>query len=385
MKNDYTDYIQHAFGHRYVAKVKTANGNRYFYTQEEYDAYRNGEGLYGAFKRYDDKQAAFQKSFGDALTRYRTNKKNTQKREFINGRQAGIHQTPTRGAMGAAYTVKNKLSSLGSSAKKAMTNTAAAIGSTKVTRSSKGPQAPASVYGAHKVNNAKNAVKNAATTLRDKTLGAPDSNSRYRVTMRKAKNAVKDAGKALDRTFGHGEKNNRMNVIERSAMKARGKIANLEYNVSKKVKSLLGKGKGVSPELAAKMTNSVNKARQDVASSGASAEEIKMMNDKLDKILSEINANKAAKQSTSHPAYNQGYVPKSSNLPTSRPAYNQGYVPKVPTIISNPSALPQKMREREFLERAAKNEKNMTSSQKELQKQFTHLMTTLSRNKKKKK
>ena len=110
MRNDYNDYIAHK-DHKYFAKTKANGKTRYFYTKAEYNA-------------------------------------------FINGRQAGIHQKPTRGLAGAAYTAKKKV-----------TGALASIGSKKVTNAKNGPQAPASVFATHKVNNAKNAVSSAKMSL----------------------------------------------------------------------------------------------------------------------------------------------------------------------------------------------------------------------------
>jgi len=110
MRNDYTDYIAHG-DHKYFAKAKVNGKNRYFYSKAEYNA-------------------------------------------FLNGKQAGIHQKPTRGLAGAAYTVKKKV-----------TGAIASIGSKKVTNAKNGPQAPASVYATHKANNTKNATSSAKTSI----------------------------------------------------------------------------------------------------------------------------------------------------------------------------------------------------------------------------
>ena len=407
MRNDYTDYIQHAFGHKYVAKVKTASGTKYFYTQEEYDAYRNGDmkvvkraGLLPNDKNRPllttTKNTYITSKMGPA-TSYKNIETTTQGKlaktanSLRSGTIAGIHQKPSRGLDGAAYSVKKKATNavnkvrgtIGSATKRA----AATVGSTPVTSKKNGPQAPASVYGKHKANNAKNAVKNAAISVRDKTIGAPDSNSNYRVAMRKIKNTAGKVGKEFNKTFGHNEKHNNMNRVEKAVMNAQNKISTLEYKVSKKIDSLIGKNKKVSPELAAKMKGSVDEARREIVNSGADSETIKMMNNKLDKILKEIEANKTVKNTGSHPAYNQGVVSYKDYKPAqgSRPTNNQGYVPKTSALISNPSSLPQRMREAAYLDRKARNEQNMTASQKDLQKQFNNLMTVLDRNKKKKK
>lgn len=416
MRNDYTDYIQHAFGHKYVAKVKTASGNKYFYTQDEYNAFLHGRtagihqtptrgvagAAYSVKKKATDavtnlrNKAALNKHVMDNkidVAKYKAGKAGNKVRgtvgsatnTFINGRTAGIHQTPTRGAAGAAYTVKR---SVGNAAK----SVAATVGSTPVTSKKNGPQAPASVYASHKKNQASLRGKNAIDKInsaKNKVLGEPDSNSNYRVAMRKLKNTAGKVGEEFNKTFGHNEKHNNMNRVEKAVMNAQNKISTLEYKVSKKIDSLIGKNKKVSPELAAKMKGSVDEARREVVNSGADSETIKMMNDKLDKldkILKEIEANKTVKNTGSHPAYNQGVVSYKDYKPTqgSRPTNNQGYVPKTSALISNPSSLPQRMREQAFLDRKARNEKNMTASQKDLQKQFTNLMTTLSRKKKKK-
>ena len=222
--------------------------------------------------------------------------------------------------------------------------------STKVTNAKNGPQAPASVYGKHKVNNAKNAVKNAAISVRDKTIGAPDSNSAYRVGMRKAKNFAGKAADEVRKTFVGDH--NHMSRISKAKMNVENKISSLEYNASKKIKGLLAKGKSISPALAEKMSNSVQKLKSKVHQSGASSEEIKMMNDKLDRIMKQIEQNqeKPLKNTGSHPAYNQGVVTYGEYKPShgshytnnqgiagvrgnramqgSRPTDNQGYVSK---------------------------------------------------------
>lgn len=414
MRNDYTDYIQHAFGHRYVAKVKTASGTKYFYSQDEYNAFLHGRtagihqtptrGVAGAAYSIKKKatdavtnlrnKAALNKHVIDNkidVAKYKAGKTANKVRgtvgsatnTFINGRTAGIHQTPTRGAAGAAYSAKR---SIGNAAKKV----ASTVGSTPVTSKKNGPQVPASVMASHKANQASLRGKNALAKInsaKNKVLGEPDSNSNYRVAMRKIKNTAGKVGEEFNKTFGHNEKHNNMNRVEKAVMNAQNKISSLEYKVSKKIGSLIGKNKKVSPELAAKMKESVDEARHEVVNSGADSETIKMMNDKLDKILKEIESNKTVKNTGSHPAYNQGVVSYPEYKPTqgSRPTNNQGYVPKTSTLISNPSSLPQKMREQAYLDRKARNEKNMTASQKDLQKQFNNLMTVLDRNKKKKK
>ena len=78
MRNDYTDYIAHG-DHKYFAKAKVNGKNRYFYSKAEYNA-------------------------------------------FLNGKHAGIHQKPTRGAAGAAYTVKKKASGALNSIKEGASN-----------------------------------------------------------------------------------------------------------------------------------------------------------------------------------------------------------------------------------------------------------------------
>jgi hypothetical protein len=320
MRNDYTDYIQHGF-HKYVAKVKTASGNKYFYTQDEYNAYLRGgrqPGIHQTPTRGLDGAAYTVKSKVNNVLSSAKSSLNKTKNTAINGRMPGIHQTPTRGLSGAAYTAKNKVG-------KAVKSAGATIGSTKVTSAKNGPQAPASIYGKHKVNNATNRVKNAAVSIRDKTIGAPDSNSAYRVVTRKAKRMVGDAGRALDRTFGHGEKNNRMNAPERAISKAKDKINSLHYKVTKKIDNLKG---DVSENLAAKMSKSVQKLRNSIRGSGASSEEIKMMNDKLDKIMAQIEESKKEpmRNTGSHPAYNQGVVTYKDYTPSrgSKPSNNQG-------------------------------------------------------------
>ena len=401
MRNDYTDYIAHSNFHKYVAKVKTASGNKYFYTQDEYNSYLRGgrtsapsgparffptsqdapvktkngkrykkvEGAVNGVKSIlssarDAKNKAANRAVNGRMagihqtpTRglsgaaYTVKNKaaaaastvrgtvGSAKNRAINGRMAGIHQTPTRGLSGAAYTAKRGITAAGDAAKKKMVGAAATVGSTKVTNAKNGPQAPASVYGKHKVNNAKNAVKNAAISVRDKTIGAPDSNSAYRVGMRKAKNFAGKAADEVRKTFVGDH--NHMSRISKAKMNVENKISSLEYNASKKIKGLLAKGKSISPALAEKMSNSVQKLKSKVHQSGASSEEIKMMNDKLDRIMKQIEQNqeKPLKNTGSHPAYNQDGSHYTNNqgiagvrgnraMQGSRPTDNQGYVSK---------------------------------------------------------
>ena len=121
MRNDYTDYIAHK-DHKYFAKAKVNGKTRYFYTKAEYNA-------------------------------------------FMNGRPAGIHQKPSRGLAGAAYSAKRGITAAGDVAKKKVTGVLASIGAKKVTNAKNGPQAPASVYATHKANNAKNAASSAKTSF----------------------------------------------------------------------------------------------------------------------------------------------------------------------------------------------------------------------------
>lgn len=381
MRNDYTDYIAHGNFHKYVAKAKTASGNKYFYTQDEYNAYLRGGRSPLITNNYTHKgtvtstvngRKSAPSEFSYTTVKAKNGKKfkkvegaingmksklsaakasaNKTAREAINGRTAGIHQTPTRGLSGTAYSAKRGITAAGEAAKKKMVGASATVGSKKVTNAKNGPQAPASVYGKHKVNNAKNAVKNAAISVRDKTIGAPDSNSAYRVGMRKAKNL---AGKVADETRKTfvGD-HNHMSRISKAKVNVENKISSLEYNATKKIKGLLSKGKGISPALAEKMSNSVQKLKSKVHQSGASSEEIKMMNDKLDRIMKQIEQNqeKPLKNTGSHPTYNQGVVSYGEYKPShgsrytnnqgiagtrgnkamqgSRPTDNQGYVSK---------------------------------------------------------
>lgn len=354
MRNDYTDYIAHGNFHKYVAKVKTAVGNKYFYTQDEYNAFLRGakskvsnavnsavngrpagihqkptRGLAGAAYTAKNKAASAAKAVrgtvGSATNR------------AINGRPAGIHQTPTRGAAGAAYTAKRGITAAGEAAKKKMVGAAATVGSTKVTNAKNGPQAPASVYAGHKKNQAKMRYNAAA----GKVKGAVNS------AVNSAKGAASNAKNAIN--------NATTKVKNRVAFEKHvfgNKINALEYKVSKKVDGLLAKNKKISSELANKMKTSVTKLRSKIAGSGGTSEEIKMMNDKLDRIMKQIEQNqeKPLKNTGSHPAYNQGVVTYGEYKPShgsrytnnqgiagvrgnramqgSRPTDNQGYVSK---------------------------------------------------------
>ena len=309
MRNDYTDYIAHGNFHKYVAKVKTAVGNKYFYTQDEYNAF-----LRGGKAKAAAAVSAVKSTVGSAKNR------------AINGRPAGIHQTPTRGLAGAAYTAKRGITAAGDAAKKKMVGAAATVGSTKVTNAKNGPQAPASVYASHKKNQA---------------------SLRYNAAADKVKGAVSSAKKSIN--------NATTKVKNRVALEKHvlgNKINALEFKVGKKVDGLLAKNKKISAELASKMKKSVAKLRTKMAGSGGTSEEIKMMNDKLDRIMKQIEQNqeKPLKNTGSHPAYNQGVVTYGEYKPShgshytnnqgiagvrgnramqgSRPTDNQGYVSK---------------------------------------------------------
>lgn len=140
MRNDYTDYIKHGLfskKHKYVAKVKYGPGAtaaRYFYNNDDYQAYlknKNAKVTVNApasvMASHKINQARLRaKNVGSTLSKTVANvgeklssltstvksKTGSAKNEFINGRQAGIHQTPSRGAAGAAYTAKNKATEL---------------------------------------------------------------------------------------------------------------------------------------------------------------------------------------------------------------------------------------------------------------------------------
>jgi len=350
MRNDYTDYIAHGNFHKYVAKVKTAVGNKYFYTQDEYNAFLRGgkakvssavntamngrqagihqtptRGVNGATYSVKKKVSGTINGAKSKLSAAR-DAKNKTTRELVNGRPAGIHQTPTRGLSGAAYTAKRGITATTAAAKNKMVGAAATVGSTKVTNAKNGPQAPASVYANHKKNQA---------------------NMRYDAAANKVKGAVNNAKTAIN--------NATTKVKNRVAFEKHvfgNKINALEYKVGKKVDGLLAKNKKISSELASKMKNSVEKLRSKVAGSGGTSEEIKMMNDKLDRIMKQIEQNqeKPLKNTGSHPAYNQGVVSYGEYKPShgsrytnnqgiagtrgnkamqgSRPTDNQGYVSK---------------------------------------------------------
>lgn len=137
MRNDYTDYIQHALfskKHKYVAKVKYGTGSaaRYFYNNDDYQAYlknKNAKVTVNApasvTANHKLNQAKLKaKNVGSTLSKTAANvgekisnltstvkaKTSSAKNTFINGRPAGIHQKPTRGAAGAAYTASRKTS-----------------------------------------------------------------------------------------------------------------------------------------------------------------------------------------------------------------------------------------------------------------------------------
>ena len=328
MRNDYTDYIQHGFGHKYVAKAKTASGTKYFYSQAEYDAFLHGRpagihqtptrgvsgALYSVKKKATDavtnlkNKAALNKHIMDnkiELAKYKAGKAanavkgtiGSATNSVINGRPAGIHQTPTRGSAGAAYTVKR---SVGNAAK----SVAATVGSTPVTSKKNGPQAPASVMANHK----KNQMALRYNAAADKVKGAVNS----------AKTSINNATTKVK---------NRV-ALEKHVLG--NKINALEFKVSKKVDGLVAKNKKISAELAGKMKKSVENLRRKIIGSGVDDETMNMMNDKLDKILKEIEANKTAKNTGSHPAFNQGIVTYPNYRPSksSTPTNNQGYIPK---------------------------------------------------------
>ena len=140
MRNDYTDYIQHGLfskKHKYVAKVKYGPGataSRYFYNNDDYQAYlknKNAKVTVNApasvMANHKINQARLRaKNVGSTLSKTVANvgeklsnltstvkaKTGSATNAFINGRPAGIHQKPSRGVAGAAYTAKNKATEL---------------------------------------------------------------------------------------------------------------------------------------------------------------------------------------------------------------------------------------------------------------------------------
>lgn len=178
MRNDYTDYIRHgsSSNHKYVAKVNNYGGvARYFYDQAEYQAYLKNK------KASNSVLANAKSAVSKNLNKLRTaTKKVGSSLKKSNNYNIGIHNPPDDGGIDhLAYNVKKK------------------------------------------VTKATNTVKNSKAGLLSRDAASSMANT---------------AKKEWEKTFGHGEKNNRMSRIERASMKAKNLTGKIKDDVTPKAK-----------------------------------------------------------------------------------------------------------------------------------------------------
>lgn len=185
MRNDYTDYISHSSPkHKYIAKV----GSRYFYDRDEYNTYKSNKG----------------KSKSSTKLRSKAN-------SIWNGRNPGIHQTPTRGAAGKAYTVKKSATSAGKTIQ-------SKIGSVLKGRNPGIHQTPSGGLD-HLAYKVKKTTTRATNLVKNSKAGL--------IT----RDVAKSAGRSAKNFFvGDGR---HASGLEKATWKAQGKLAKASYNAKK--------------------------------------------------------------------------------------------------------------------------------------------------------